>query len=84
MDLLKQLLEKDPSKRPTATQAMAHDAFLFHLSKSPLLVRPSDSQNLQKFKQLTEQNGLKPKAVNVVIPDRIEDLSPYPAPKTKF
>ena len=86
MNLLKAMLEKDPVKRISSREALSHDAFLIHLSKSPLIVKQfNDSEKLERFRALTEKNGLLPKKIpNVNIPDRIEDLSPLPAPKKQF
>lgn len=86
MNLLKAMLEKDPAKRISAKEALTHDAFMIHLSKSPLIAKQfNDSERLERFRKITEQNGgiQGKKAPGVVIPDRIEDLSPLPAPRSK-
>ena len=77
------MLEKDPNKRVSSRDALNHEAFMIHLSKSPLISKPfPESEKLELFKKITGDKGLVQKNLpNLVIPDKIEDLSPLPAPR---
>ena len=82
------MLEKDPAKRLSSKDALNHDAFMIHLSKSPLIVKPNnEAEGLNKFKHITDANNLKANKIKANIPDKMEDLSPAPTvtnQKSKF
>lgn len=56
MDLLKQMLDKEPEKRLSSFDAMKHPAFDMVLSKSPLIIRKTfDANDLLKHQNITNE-----------------------------
>lgn len=84
--LLRAMLERDPARRITSQAALKHEAFTLGLSRSPLITKPaSNTEKLLRFKHITDQNPLgQKKTTGVVIPDRIEDLSPIPQSRSRY
>jgi len=62
MDLLKKMLETDPSRRITSKDALSHPAFLSVLSKSPLISKNYfNADSLIQHTKLTEEYSKKQK-----------------------
>ena len=57
MDLLKKMLEKDPSHRISSSEALKHPAFEAVLSKSPLIIRKTfDANDILKHQNITKKS----------------------------
>ena len=64
-DLIKQILEKDPIKRPNLTQILYHD--FFHICKFPkfLEIKPPDNSLFKKYNPDLDENDIINKDVEI-------------------
>lgn len=80
MDLMKAMLQKDPRKRISSTEALMHPAFCNVLSKSPLHAKHMDFLNTKSLAHHTEltheqkKMQKKDKTKPNMIPDDINDF----------
>lgn len=66
-DLIKQILEKNPKKRPNLTQILYHD--FFHFCRFPKLLKniPPDTSLFKKYNPKLDQNDILNKEANNIL-----------------